>query len=117
LHPTPWSYANLLTFMFNHFGVSLDYENRETKPIPIITLASLKNIHFFQTENGDRKFIEDMTHEGLVSVSKKFGQHVKPRLTSPQSTPPSSLLNHILNLDEHFYELQETTNNLEYILV
>jgi len=48
---------------------------------------------------------------------KSFGQHVKPHLTSPQSTHPSSFLDHILNLDERVYELQETTDKLEYIPV
>ena len=58
-----------------------------------------------------------MTQEELVSASKQFGQHVKPRLASPKSIPPSSLLNHILALDERVHELQKPTDNLEYILV
>ncbi|KAJ8425071.1 hypothetical protein Cgig2_004295 [Carnegiea gigantea] len=109
---TPLPYANLWTLVYNHFGMCLDHEIREIKPVPIITLACLKNIPFFKTDTGDWKFDEDMTHEELVCVSKKFGQHVKPCLTSPQSTPPSSLLDHILTLDK-----RETADKLEYIFV
>ncbi|KAJ8449205.1 hypothetical protein Cgig2_021669 [Carnegiea gigantea] len=100
LRPTPLPCVNLFTLRFNHFSVCLTYEIKETKPVPIITLASLKNIQFFQTESGDWKFIEDMTQEELVCVSKKFGQYVKPHLSSPQSIPPSSFLDHVLNLNE-----------------
>lgn len=107
----------ILTLVFNHFGVCLTHEIKETKPVPIITLASLKNIQFLQTEPSDWKFMEDMTQEELVCVSKKFGQHVKPRLNSPQTTPLSSLLDHILNLNERVYKLLETTDKLESIMV
>lgn len=117
LRPAPLPYANLLTLVFNHFGVCLTYEIKETKPVLIITLASLKNIQFLQTESSDWKFVEDMTQEELVCVSKKIGQHVKPRLNSPQTTPLSSLLDHILNLNERVYELSETADKLEYIMV
>ena len=83
----------------------------------IITPASLKHIQFLKNESGEWKFIEDMTQEEIVSVSKKFSQHVKPCLTSPQITPPPSLVDHILTLDEKVYELQETVDKLEYIMV
>lgn len=58
-----------------------------------------------------------MTQEEQVSASKKFGQHVKPRLTSPKWVLPPSLLDDILVLDECVYELQEITDKLEYIMV
>ncbi|KAJ8444150.1 hypothetical protein Cgig2_030970 [Carnegiea gigantea] len=116
-HPAPLPYATLLTFVVTHFGVCLTNKIKETKPMPIITLASLKLIQFFKTESGEWKFVDDMTQEELVSVSKMFGQHVKPRLTSPQITCPPSLLDHILTLDENVHELQETVDKLEYIMV
>ena len=58
-----------------------------------------------------------MSQEKFVTVSKKFGQHVKPRLHSPQTPSSSSLLAQILNLDEKVHELQETADKLDYILV
>ena len=42
---------------------------------------------------------------------------MKPCLTSPKSSPPPSLLDHILALHERFYELQEIANKLEHIMV
>ncbi|KAJ8431966.1 hypothetical protein Cgig2_024277 [Carnegiea gigantea] len=117
MHPSSLPFANLLTLVFKHIGACLDDKIKETKPITVITPASLKNIQFFKTATSAWKFVEDMTHKELVCVSKKYGQHVKPRLTSPQSTPPPSLLHHILTLDERVYELQETADKLEYIMV
>lgn len=61
--------------------------------------------------------MDDMSQEELVIVSKKFGQHVKPSLHSPQTPSSPSLLDQILNLDEKVHELQETADKLEYILV
>ncbi|KAJ8449428.1 hypothetical protein Cgig2_002225 [Carnegiea gigantea] len=115
-HPASLPYATLLTLVFNHFGVCLTHEIKETKPVSIITLASLKHIQFFKTESREWKFIEDVTQEEIVRVFKKFSQHVKPCLSSPQITPPPSLVDHILNLDEKVYKLQETVNKLEYIM-
>ncbi|KAJ8423101.1 hypothetical protein Cgig2_010978 [Carnegiea gigantea] len=83
VRPAPLPFANLLTMVFNHFGMCLGHEIRETKPVSVITPASLKNIKFFKIDTGDWKFVEDMTHEELVRVFKNFGQHVKPHLTSP----------------------------------
>ena len=113
----PLPYATLLTLVFTHFGVCLTNEIKETKPVTIITPASLKHIYFFKTKSDEWKFVDDMTQEELVSVSKKFGQHVKSRLTSPQITSPSSLLDRILTLDEKVYESQEVVNKLEYTMV
>jgi len=36
---------------------------------------------------------------------------------SPKLTSPPSLLDHILGLDDCVYELQETTDKLEYVMV
>jgi len=49
MRPTPLAYSNLLTLVFKHFGVPLENEICESKPIPIITPLSLKNIQSFQT--------------------------------------------------------------------
>jgi len=61
MRPAPLAYSNLLTMVFNHFGVSLENEICVSTPLPIITLLSLNNIQFFQTAAGVWKFIEDMT--------------------------------------------------------
>lgn len=58
-----------------------------------------------------------MTPKEFVCVSKNYDQHVEPRITSPQSSPPPSLLDQIMTLDESIYELQEMANTLEYIVV
>lgn len=58
-----------------------------------------------------------MTPEELAWASNQYSYSVKPRLQSPQSTPPPSLLEHLMTLDEKVYELQETVDKLEYILV
>lgn len=76
-HPAPWTCTNLLTLLFNHFGVYLDHELKETKPLPIITHVSLKHIQFFKIASGTLKLVEDMTPEELAWVSKKYSQHVK----------------------------------------
>jgi len=52
-----------------------------------------------------------------MPMSKKFGQQVKPRINSPSITLPPSLLGQVMDLDECLYELQETTDRLDYILV
>lgn len=46
-----------------------------------------------------------------------IGQHVKPRLHSPQPSSSPSLLGQVQALEEQLYELQETTDRLDYILV
>ncbi|KAJ8432235.1 hypothetical protein Cgig2_007636 [Carnegiea gigantea] len=115
--PAPLPYATLSTLVFHHFGVCLTNEIADMKPMPIITPTSLKHIPFFKTASSVCKFVDDMTQEELVTISKKFGQHVKPCLHSPQITPPPSLLDHIVTLDEKVYELQETVDKLEYIIV
>jgi len=112
----PLPYSNLLNLVFKHFGVSLN-KICETRFVPIITPSSFKNKQFCKTETRDWKFIQDMTQAEQNYVSLRFGQHVKPHLTSPKSIPPPSLLDHILALDEHVYELQEMANKLEYIMV
>ena len=89
----------------------------ETKPVPIITPVAFKSIHFFKTAHNGWKFIEDMTPDELLSVSNSSGPPVPPRVSSNPSPPPSSLLDQIQHLDERLYELQETANKLEYILV
>jgi len=58
-----------------------------------------------------------MNPKEIACMSQKYGPHIKSHLTSPQSTPPSSLLEHILTLDVQIYELQETVDKLEYIVV
>ena len=78
----------------------------------VITPVSLKNIRFFQTDSGDWKFVENMTQEKLVFVSKQFGQHIKPQLNSPPITPPPSLLDQVIDLDECLYDLQATVEKL-----
>jgi len=115
--PTPLPYTNLLTLVFNHFSVCLDHELEETKSVPIITPASLKHIQLFKTSTGTWKFVEDMNPEEITCVSQKHGPNIKSRLTSPQSTPPPSLLENMMTLNEQIYELQETVDKLEYILV
>ena len=81
--PAPLPYAALLTLVFHHFEVSLINEIADTKPVSIITPASLRHVQFFKTESGVWNFVDDMSQEELVIVSKKFGQHVQPRLHSP----------------------------------
>jgi len=105
MRPAPLPYANLLTLVFQHFGVCLDHELIETKHVPIITPSSLKHIQLFKTTTDAWKFVEDMNSEELACACKSYGPHVKPRLTSPQSTPLPSLLDHIMTLDEQVYEL------------
>ena len=117
LRPAPLPYANLLTRIFCHFGVNLTNEVFESKPVPIITPVAFKSIHFFKTAHNGWKFIEDMTPDELLSVSNSSGPHVPPRVSSDPSPPLPSLLDQIQHLDERLYELQETTNKLEYILV
>jgi len=82
-----------------------------------VTTPPLKNIQFFQTAPGVWKFIEDMTTEEKKLVSHQFTKHIKPRHTSPSTTLPPSLLDHILSLNEWVYELQDSTDWLDYILV
>ena len=86
----------------------------ETKPVPIITPVAFK---FFKTAHNGWKFVEDMTPDELLSVSNGSGPNVPPRVSSDPSPPPSSLLDHIQHLDKRLYELQETAEKLEYILV
>ncbi|KAJ8441867.1 hypothetical protein Cgig2_034126 [Carnegiea gigantea] len=52
-----------------------------------------------------------------IVSQKGLAKHVKLCPTSPKSTPPPSLVDHILTLDECIYELQETADKLEYIMV
>jgi len=115
--PTPLPYTNLLTLMFQYFGVGLTNELKETKPVPVLTPASLKTIQFFKTESGDWKFVDDMTPADLQHVSKHLGPHVKPRLHSPQPPSSPSLLGQVQALEEQLYELQETADRLDYILI
>lgn len=42
--PTPLPYTNLLTLVFQYFGVGLTNEFKDTKPVPILIPASLRNI-------------------------------------------------------------------------
>ena len=58
-----------------------------------------------------------MTPEEKKLVSLQFTKHVKPSQTFPSTTLPPSLLDHILSLDERVYELQDSTERLDYILV
>jgi len=50
--PAPLAYSNLLTLVFNHFGVPIENKICDSKPLPVITPSSLKNIQFFQTAPG-----------------------------------------------------------------
>ena len=52
MHPAPLAYSNLRTLVFNHFGVPLENEICESKPLLVITSFSLKNIQSFQTAPG-----------------------------------------------------------------
>ncbi|KAJ8420658.1 hypothetical protein Cgig2_008873 [Carnegiea gigantea] len=113
--PAPLPYATLSTLVFHHFGVCLTNEIADMKPMPIITPTSLKHIPFFKTASSVCKFVDDMTQEELVTVSKKFGQHVKPCLHSPQITPPPSLLDHIVTLDEKAI-IDSRLNNIQTLL-
>ncbi|KAJ8443469.1 hypothetical protein Cgig2_026256 [Carnegiea gigantea] len=117
LRPVPLPYANLLTRIFRHFGVTLTNEVFETKHVPIITPVAFNSIHFFKTVNHGWKFIDDMTPDELLRVSNSSGPHVPPRVSSDPSPPPSSLLDQLQHLDERLYDLQETADKLEYILV
>lgn len=56
-----------------------------------------------------------MTREGLESFSKRFGPLFKPRLNSSQLY--TLQLGHAIDLDERLYDLQETADRLDYILV
>ena len=85
--------------------MSLEDEICESKYVPVITPISFKNNQFFQIECGAWNFIEDMTPVEKDSVSKEFGQRVKPPPISPKSAPPPSLLDYIPTLDECVYEL------------
>lgn len=58
-----------------------------------------------------------MTPEEKQLVSLHFTKHVKHRQPSPSTALPPSLLDHILSLDERVYELQDSTERLDYILV
>ncbi|KAJ8433093.1 hypothetical protein Cgig2_020589 [Carnegiea gigantea] len=117
LRPAPLPYANLLTHVFRHFGVSLTNEVFATKPVPIITPAAFISIQLLKTDHSGWKFVNDMTPVELLTVSQSPGPHIPPRIPLAQSPPPSSLLDQIQHLDERLYELQETANKLEYILV
>jgi len=117
IRPAPLPYSNLLTLIFKHFGVFLEHDICETKSVTVITPLSLKNIQLFKTDSGVWKFIEDMTLDEEKSITLCFAKHVKPRHTSPSSVPPHSLLDHVVHLDEQVYELQESTDRLDYILV
>ena len=77
----------------------------------------MKNIQFFQTAPGVWKFIEDMTPDEKRIVSLRYTKHVKPRHISPSTTLPPSLLDHMLSLDEQVYELQDSIDILDYVLV
>ena len=103
--------------MFKHFGVCFTHELLDTQSVPVLTPSSLKHIHFFQTSYGKWKFVEEMTPEEVTSVSRQFGQHVNPRANSPSITPPPSILGQVMDIDERLYELQETADRLDYILV
>ena len=91
LRPAPLPYANLLTRIFRHFGVTLTNEVFETKPVPIITPAAFKSIQFFKNTHNGWKFIEDMTPNELLSVSNGSGSNVPPCVSSDPSPPPSSI--------------------------
>jgi len=57
-----------------------------------------------------------MTPEEKKLVFLHFTKHVKPRQTSPSTALPPSL-DHILSLNKRVYELQDSTERLDYILV
>lgn len=58
-----------------------------------------------------------MTQAEKDSISKRFGQHVKLHPMSLKSAPPPSLLDRIHKLDECVFELQQTFDKLEYVMV
>ena len=52
-YPSPLQCAYLLTLVFKHFGVCLDNQIQETRPILVIHPYSLKYIQSFKIGNGD----------------------------------------------------------------
>ncbi|KAJ8437690.1 hypothetical protein Cgig2_030712 [Carnegiea gigantea] len=95
LRLAPLPYANLLTHIFHHFGVSLTNEVFATKPVPIITPVIFTSILFLKTDHSGRKFVKDMTPDELLTVSQSSAPPIPPRVPSAQSPPPSSLLDQI----------------------
>jgi len=79
--PTPLPYANVLTLIFQHFGVCLENEIRETRPVPVINPHLLTLIKFLPTKLSAWKFLDEITlakqallpKNWLSSASSPFG--------------------------------------------
>ncbi|KAJ8426236.1 hypothetical protein Cgig2_030329 [Carnegiea gigantea] len=56
-------YGNLLTNVFQHFGIPLDSEECITQSVPVISAHFLKTLRFYKTEHQGWQHVSDLTPE------------------------------------------------------
>lgn len=68
-------YGNLLTNVFQHFGIPLDSEECITQSIPVISAHSVKTLRFYKTKHRGWQHVSDLTHE---EASTLYVTHLEP---------------------------------------
>jgi len=82
---TPLPYPNLLTHVFNHFGVNLEGEACINKKITRIGQETLKNLGMYKLGDGRWKFENDMNSEEKEYVQAVHGATLTSATVSSKS--------------------------------